>query len=234
MSRASSDPELDSSGEALKHAGSWHPSGSADHRLAEAGGHPSEADPFAFVDRYRTLINQVSQEIDHSLEIVQRDGTLEDHRLSSHTLTEQELERLLRSDEFGRVRVPEDHVMVLGGYIRRMPTIESLGSREMGSIASSAHRNETFISNHSGSGHNHSRPSTRANTVASEVGVEPPSRGGSSGVSSVATGGHGGGNNSLWHPSELNEGKLFLYSPDTLVESPMEAGPSTLGHGIIK
>ncbi|PFH45121.1 hypothetical protein AMATHDRAFT_51793 [Amanita thiersii Skay4041] len=40
-------------------------------------------------------------------------------------------------NEFGQPYPPEEPLPILNGFIRRMPTIESMGSREMGSITSS-------------------------------------------------------------------------------------------------
>ena len=195
---------------------------------AEAREQASDADLFGFVDRFRSLVNQVSREVDGGLEIVR--GENAPGAQSSHhpvqMLTAEELQRLLRTDEFGQMQVSEDHVMVLGGYIRRMPTIESLGSRERASLTSSGHRNGTHISS------NQSRPSTRANTSVCEA-DPPPSRNSSSGISSVATGGHtGGGLPVSYHgPQGVNGERGLLENPDRLFESPVDVGPPTIVGG---
>lgn len=79
-------------------------------------------------------------------------------------------------NEFGLPYPPDQNVRVLNGYIRRMPTIESMGSGEVGSSvgASSNHAVESIV--------NSSRPPTR-NTLLSmhstdcdSPNSEPPSR----------------------------------------------------------
>jgi hypothetical protein len=209
---------------------------SVDGPRPEASGQPSEADLFGFVDRFRSLVNQVSRETDDGLEIVPTNSTSGGYSPSSpnatQTLNGEELAHLLRSGEFGPPQPPDDHVMVLGGYVRRMSTIESVGSREQGSIASSVHRNGTFMSsNRSGSGHTqYSRPPTRANTLAaSEAASEPPSPSSSLNASSVATGGHGGSNKH----SSYQSTSVLAGNPDTLMESPIDVGSSTQGGSII-
>lgn len=39
-------------------------------------------------------------------------------------------------DEFGRPYPPDEHLAFLGGFVKRMPTIESIGSREMSTLGS--------------------------------------------------------------------------------------------------
>ena len=79
-------------------------------------------------------------------------------------------------NEFGLPYPPDQNVRVLNGYIRRMPTIESMGSGEVGSSmgASSSRAVESIV--------NSSRPPTR-NTLLSlhsteydSPNSEPPSR----------------------------------------------------------
>ena len=45
-------------------------------------------------------------------------------------------------NEFGQPYLPEEPLPILNGYIRRMPTIESIGSREIGSIGSTVSINK--------------------------------------------------------------------------------------------
>jgi hypothetical protein len=76
-------------------------------------------------------------------------------------------------NEFGLPYPPEESVPMLNGYVRRMPTIESMGSRE---IASTNRGSSVY----SGSvadrfpGTNNSRPPTRISL--SPPGSDPPSR----------------------------------------------------------
>ena len=195
------DPDVTPSGEGHKHPGLGHLAASVDGYPAEASSQITDADLSGFADRFRSLVNEVSREIDDGLDVVRRESTEWDHAPSSYTehymtqatTTSDELERLLYSDEFGiaPAPAPEDHVIILGGYVRRMSTIESIGSREMSS-ASSIHRNATFMSSHSSSVHTQSsRPPTRANTLMTDATPEPTSHN-SSNVSPVATDSHGG------------------------------------------
>lgn len=62
-----------------------------------------------------------------------------------------------------------DYVPVMGKLIQRMPTIESLGSREVMSLASaSAYRGDRSV-------HTLSRPPTRANTLSLSEAAGSPS-----------------------------------------------------------
>src|SRR5260370_30096462 len=45
-------------------------------------------------------------------------------------------------NEFGVPYPPEENIRILGGFIRRMPTIESMGSDEMASRSSVGHRHD--------------------------------------------------------------------------------------------
>lgn len=79
-------------------------------------------------------------------------------------------------DEFGRP-IPPDHVRVLNSYIRRMPTIESIGSRELATVAGTATAStsvataslyqEVILSAPGGS-----RAPTRSGTVSTGTGTE--------------------------------------------------------------
>jgi hypothetical protein len=214
-----SDVDLTATGAAPNYAGPSHLAAPID-RPAEPSGQPSDADLHGFADRFRSLVGQISREVDEGLDIVRRDSTSSGpHSPSSYTgpeavqmLTAEEMDRLFRSHEIAS-QAQSDHVRVLGGYVRRMSTIESMGSREMGS-ASSIHRNETLVSSsHSHSGQTQHSPSTNANH-------EAPSRTSSLGVSSVATGGHGEG--SFTFHGDPNGSKPLSENSDASIESPLE------------
>ena len=89
-----------------------------------------------FADRFRDLVSRVSRELEES-RIAEDDTDLRaqtpplHHVLDTHT-------PYMSIDEFGREVPPEEPIAMLGGVIRRMPTIESVGSRELGSIRSTA------------------------------------------------------------------------------------------------
>ncbi len=128
----------------------------------------------SFVDRFRTLVSQLSQEADEAVNYARRDSAEYSSSApsTSHTLTSWVGAAPLSSppasytshsatssmssdpyqhfidplshphpgyDEFGRPYPPDEHVSFLGGYVRRMPTIESLGSREFSEHTQSLH-----------------------------------------------------------------------------------------------
>ncbi|KAJ3510576.1 hypothetical protein NLJ89_g4594 [Agrocybe chaxingu] len=70
-------------------------------------------------------------------------------------------------NEFGLPYPPDQNVRVLNGVIRRMPTIESMGSGEVGSLGASSHQGN-------GSMYTSSRPPTR-NTLLSFSDYDPQS-----------------------------------------------------------
>ncbi|KAF7308031.1 hypothetical protein MKEN_01165300 [Mycena kentingensis (nom. inval.)] len=101
---------------------------------AEAGGTSSSPPPmseadrelFSFVERFRSLVSQVSRETSSGID-------------TSNPSSSQAAFLAANSngrDEFGRpisMQMRDDRVLILNSYIRRMPTIESIGSREVGS-----------------------------------------------------------------------------------------------------
>ena len=161
--------------------------------LTDEGDH-SVSGHSAHMDRFRSLLSQITQEADEALEYAQHDrpsssennrefGTPEMYPPSysqgdeddDESYDENAHDELHTSDdnifnlppipptlgynEFGLPYPPEQDVRVLNGYIRRMPTIESMGSGEIASsIGASSH--------HAGSMYTSSRPPTR-NTLLS-------------------------------------------------------------------
>lgn len=119
-----------------------------------------EGDTQAFANQFRALVDRVSRELDES-------RTLENnaelpappvhHVLDTHT-------PYMTIDEFGREVPSEEHIAVLGGVIRRMPTIESVGSRELASL-----RSTTLVSGAGGIGSLSAAPSSSASS-------RPPTR----------------------------------------------------------
>ncbi|KAG7443194.1 uncharacterized protein BT62DRAFT_935146 [Guyanagaster necrorhizus] len=122
----------------------------------------NDRDLYHFVDRFHSLVSQISRETDEGLEYARPDGSSSSH--SESMASSYSYSAAIGYDEFGRPYPPDDHVRVLGGYVRRMPTIESIGSREMGTT-SSLHTIERMTS--------FSRPPTRNTHPLSS---EPPSR----------------------------------------------------------
>ncbi|KAK7045403.1 hypothetical protein VNI00_007656 [Paramarasmius palmivorus] len=148
-----------------------------------------------FVVRFRSLVNQVARETEEAMAYarpdtyvreVDSDSESEESDLGSPTSLEfQNYElpfgfprmppRTLGYDEFGRPYPPDDHVRILNRYVRRMPTIESMGSREVASIWSYRdHARVGSPSVGSPSVQSLSRPSTRGRTDMTSS--EPPSR----------------------------------------------------------
>ncbi|KAH9837739.1 uncharacterized protein C8Q71DRAFT_754228 [Rhodofomes roseus] len=125
----------------------------------------SDNELYSFVDRFRSLVDQIARETEEGITLAQNESPgyassmshdIEDLRPSYRST--------FPSDD------DDDYVPVLGKTIHRMPTIESLGSREVMSLAtSSLHRA-------SPGPHHMSRPSTRSNTFSlSEAGMDTPS-----------------------------------------------------------
>ncbi|GBE86959.1 hypothetical protein SCP_1002040 [Sparassis crispa] len=109
----------------------------------------SERDLTYFVDRFRTLVEQVARENEDAFPLAAGNGP--DGQREHSTAN------------------ADEHVPMVGRIVHRMPTIESLGSHEVMSLASSG---KTHSSN---SPHNGSRPSTRTNTQSLSEGYSTPS-----------------------------------------------------------
>ncbi|KAJ6626008.1 hypothetical protein B0H10DRAFT_569385 [Mycena sp. CBHHK59/15] len=146
----------------------------------------SDRELYRFVDRFRSLVSQISREAEEAA-YFSTDGGSSSESGSSPSESTLPTDAAFRAvapavgyDEFGRPYPPDDHVRILNSYIRRMPTIESIGSREWTastSIAASSLYQEQLASLHS-----LSRPPTRAMTDGAS---EPPSRPGSLSLAAV-------------------------------------------------
>jgi hypothetical protein len=87
-----------------------------------------------FADRFRSLVSQISRETDDAVQIAQSDTYYDPVPLEDvyNTASYASYNNDYRYP-------PDDHIHILNGVVRRMPTIESLGSRELvSSIASSS------------------------------------------------------------------------------------------------
>lgn len=117
-------------------------------------------------DRFRSLYDQVDAKTEAGMQLAQNDRSEDDSNSYPPSPTSSEPSPMENEDDyvqFARIGNPKP--------FRRMPTIESLGSREVMSLASST-RGEFERSIH-----NLSRPPTRTNTLTmSEGGSCPPSR----------------------------------------------------------
>lgn len=134
----------------------------------------TEVELNGFRDRFRSLVSQITRETEEGLELARPDSALsppqetfslpEDYRQSNIPPT-------IGYDEFGRPYPPDESVLILNGYVRRMPTIESMGSREVGSITTSSIHTDRDTMSMSIRSTPISRPPTRTGTIS-----QPPSR----------------------------------------------------------
>ncbi|KAK7044095.1 hypothetical protein VNI00_007811 [Paramarasmius palmivorus] len=171
-----------------------------------------------FVDRFRMLVSQIARETEEAIEYARPDTYVTEVNSDSDSDSDSDSRRspeffnadyplgypphmippTLGYDEFGRPYPPEDHVRILNSYIRRMPTIESLGSREVASSTNSYRDHERLGSL---SIHTLSRPPTRTMTLTDFTGSEPPSRANSLSLNMAALAGSGtNGSNGVFQP----------------------------------
>ncbi|KAJ7123691.1 hypothetical protein C8R44DRAFT_735326 [Mycena epipterygia] len=136
---------------------------------------------YSFVDRFRSLVSQITREAEDAAYIGAGSGSDAGSSPSETSFLSHTPTPFVGYDESGRPYPPDEHVRILNSYIRRMPTIESIGSREMAgtSVAASSLYHEQLASLHS-----LSRPPTRAMTDRA-AGSEPPSRAGSLSLAAV-------------------------------------------------
>jgi hypothetical protein len=150
-----------------------------------------------FVDRFRSAVNQFARETEAGVDVdsPERNNDLYTSSAASSSLSPYSSGSYTSHGGayspyatigYSGYRDPapsDEHVRVLGGFVRRMPTIESLGSREMGSSVHHEDNNNNNNNNNNGpvSPSTPSRQSsiaaslspTRMNTVSS---VSSPSR----------------------------------------------------------
>lgn len=154
-----------------------HTTGSRDAHSSEGSSRQAilasgmgEGEMQGFADRFRDLVDRVSRELEDS-RIAENDTDLRaqtpplHHVLDTHT-------PYMSIDEFGLEVPSEEPVAMLGGVIRRMPTIESVGSRELGSLRSTA----VLCGVGSQSGATSSSASTRPPSASLASASQPPSR----------------------------------------------------------
>ncbi|KAG9217875.1 hypothetical protein CCMSSC00406_0005245 [Pleurotus cornucopiae] len=123
-----------------------------------------------FLDRYSAAISQIHRETEEGMLYAQPDTPRLPPGAAPPRPPENYIHTMAAYDEYGRPRPPEGHVRVMGALVKRMPTIESIGSGEAASVLSARGGMRTPSPHNSGS-----RPPTRANTF-STMGSEPPSR----------------------------------------------------------
>ncbi|KZT68027.1 hypothetical protein DAEQUDRAFT_766612 [Daedalea quercina L-15889] len=122
----------------------------------------SDNELYGFVDRFRSLVDQITQETEDGIALAQNDTSGYYAAPSSHGIEDHH--RSFPSED------DDNYVPVVGKTVHRMPTIESLGSREVMSLATSS------IHRASPGPYHMSRPSTRSNTFSlNEAGIDTPS-----------------------------------------------------------
>ncbi|KAK2460447.1 hypothetical protein APHAL10511_007612 [Amanita phalloides] len=94
--------------------------------------------------------------------LIDEDGDMDNIPESPYSFNLPPLLPSVGYNEFGQPYPPEEPLPILNAFIRRMPTIESMGSREMGSIGSSvAPSKEPILSGSARSTPTFDRPPTR-------------------------------------------------------------------------
>ncbi|KAI0252253.1 hypothetical protein BJV78DRAFT_366666 [Lactifluus subvellereus] len=115
-----------------------------------------------FADQFRALVDRVFHELEESRNL---ESDAEPPTPPLHHVLDTHMPFMI-IDEFGREVPSEEPIAILGGVIKRMPTIESVGSRELSSL-----RSNTLVSggirspSRATSSTASSRPPTRAMMV---------------------------------------------------------------------
>jgi hypothetical protein len=115
---------------------------------------------------YHSTVSQVNRETDEAIELARSETTSETGSGYSDHLDRAIIPPNIGYDEFGRPYPPEFDIQVLSGFVRRMPTIESAGSREASSMMSSDRYSSDRDTLGTGYSAGSSRPATR-NTLLS-------------------------------------------------------------------
>ncbi|CAL1698185.1 unnamed protein product [Somion occarium] len=126
----------------------------------EPANFPQDEDLTTFAYQFRNLVDQVTRETEAGIEMAANDhpGGYMLGRAASPPTTPRP-----------PAHEDRDYFPYMGHIIQRMPTIESLGSREVTSLATSSTRGDRSV-------HSLSRPPTRSNTLSMASDSNPPSR----------------------------------------------------------
>ena len=109
---------------------------SSSSRHATLNSSVEEADLQGFVEQFHALVDQVSRELEEARISAYNSET---NRKSPSSLLHHSLDMhtpYMTTDGFGREVPSEEPIAILGGIVKRMPTIESAGSRELASLRS--------------------------------------------------------------------------------------------------
>ncbi|OSX58038.1 hypothetical protein POSPLADRAFT_1061124 [Postia placenta MAD-698-R-SB12] len=139
----------------------WGPTYEDDEEIPQSSMSDSELSTFA--ERFRHLVAEISRETEEGIALAQSEYYPPTFPSMSAATP------LPALTDYA----DDDYVPVLGRTVHRMPTIESLGSREMMSIGS---QSGSSVRRASPGPHHMSRPSTRSNNLSvSEAGTSTPS-----------------------------------------------------------
>ncbi|KAF9450515.1 hypothetical protein P691DRAFT_810202 [Macrolepiota fuliginosa MF-IS2] len=172
-----------------------------------------ERETLGLVDRFRSIVSHITRETDQPVVFARSDDSSDSSSCSRPSSNDQPYDFYpppippsIGYNEFGQPYPPEESVLILNGFIRRMPTIESMGSRE---IASTNRGSSVY----SGSimdrlaGTSNSRPPTRISL--SQPGSEPPSRANSLSMRAAdiigSINGMGASSSVMGHTTEIGE-----------------------------
>ena len=106
---------------------------SSSSRLATLVANVGEEELQGFANQFRVLVDRVSRELEESR--ISENNSRESHTPPLHHVLDTHTP-YMTIDEFGREVPTEEPIAILGGVIKRMPTIESVGSREVTSLRS--------------------------------------------------------------------------------------------------
>ncbi|KAG6877631.1 hypothetical protein C0993_005452 [Termitomyces sp. T159_Od127] len=157
-----------------------------EYHLASAGPETAEVALDDYYEHFRQLIFRVARETDEAIALAaaetpdiaetepesyaDADADAASSNLDFHR---PRIPPAVGYDEFGRPYRPDEHVPIMNSYVRRMPTIESMGSRE---VASSIYSRTGTMTASVRSSLLLGRPLTRANTLDSTMGSRRSSR----------------------------------------------------------
>ncbi|KAG6890133.1 hypothetical protein C0995_011426 [Termitomyces sp. Mi166 len=151
------------------------------HHQADTDPETAEVTVDDYHEHFRRLVSQITRETEEALALTAPETKdVKPDVPTTLNFYHPRIPPTIGYDEFGRPYRPDEHVPIMNSFVRRMPTIESMGSREMGSSIHS--RNDTMTTSVRSS-LPVSRPLTRANTLDSTFGSRPSSR-----TNSITTG----------------------------------------------
>ena len=132
------------------------------HHSFDPASYPPDEDLTAFAHQFRHLVNQVTRQTQAGIDLESRDDDDEFDDMRFRTPSPPTTPRPPGLED-------RDYFPYLGQIIHRMPTIESLGSRELRSPTLSSTLGDRSL-------HTPSRPPTRSNTLSMATDSNPPSR----------------------------------------------------------